>query len=98
MYFKLIVILIFHTFSYILSFNPQDGWTGFGTIRIKKKLKAVDFHCGYLLENPDPRFKTVDNGIKFNLDLLSPRPLHSDTIPVDVREGWFTDLKVGHGG
>lgn len=95
MYFKLIVILIFHT---ILSFNPQDGWTGFGTIRIKKKLKAVDFHCGYLLENPDPRFKTVDNGIKFNLDLLSPRPLHSDTIPVDVREGWFTDLKVGHGG
>uniref|UniRef100_K1RWE0 Methionyl-tRNA formyltransferase, mitochondrial n=1 Tax=Magallana gigas TaxID=29159 RepID=K1RWE0_MAGGI len=75
-----------------------DGWTGFGTIRIKKKLKAVDFHCGYLLENPDPRFKTVDNGIKFNLDLLSPRPLQSDTIPVDVREGWFTDLKVGHGG
>lgn len=76
----------------------QDGWTGFGTVRIKKKLKAVDFHCGYLHENPDPQFKRVDNGIKFNLDLVSPRPLHSETIPVDVREGWFTDLKVGHGG
>lgn len=76
----------------------QDGWTGFGTVRIKKKQKAVDFHCGYLLENPDPQFKMVDNGIKFNLDLLSPRTLHSEAIPVDVREGWFTDLKVGHGG
>lgn len=56
----------------------------------------MDFHCGYLHENPDPQFKRVDNGIKFNLDLVSPR--HSETIPVDVREGWFTDLKVGHGG
>lgn len=58
----------------------------------------MDFYCGYLLENLDLRFKTVDNGIKFNFEFLFSRFLYSDIILVDVREGWFTDLKVGYGG
>ncbi|XP_048749170.2 methionyl-tRNA formyltransferase, mitochondrial-like [Ostrea edulis] len=76
----------------------QDGWAGFGSIRLKKRQTAVDFHSGYLQKNSDPRLRSIDNGLQFNLDLLTPRLLHSEMIPVKVREEWFTDLKVGHGG
>ncbi|XP_062607513.1 methionyl-tRNA formyltransferase, mitochondrial-like [Saccostrea cucullata] len=81
----------------LLLVKCRDGWTGFGSVRIKKRQSAMDFYCGYLQQNMDPRFQSVDNGIQFNLDLMTPRVLHSQTMPLKVREGCYTDLKVGHG-